>query len=163
MTSEQIELRNRITAAMPGCTFGEPASDAEVDLAQRELGTPFPAWLRSLFKACNGVTAKKHSQDVLWDLQKVVDDTLFMRDDENFGDSPAPEWLERAIILAYKWGSGSDTSHWAALDGKLIEWYLGDYDEFVVLETDFVEQLRRLQKWWDDGDREYQEKQRGQA
>ncbi len=81
-----------------------------------------------------------------------------MRDGENFGESPAPEWLERAIILAFKWGSGSDTSHWAALDGNLIEWCLGDYDEFDLFETDFVEQLRKLQAWWDEIEKEWQEK-----
>jgi hypothetical protein len=114
---------------------------------ERKLSVAMPPWLREVYLACNGFLGP-FGVCYLYHLdgsEGVGDFTLFLREQEW-----APRWLARAIVFGYIGGSGSTTTHTAALDGQLIEWCYGDGEAFRALEGGLFELWRRIQEEWDD-------------
>jgi hypothetical protein len=113
---------------------------------ERKLGVPMPPWLREVYLSCNGFLGP-YGECYLYPLdgrEGVGDFTLFLREEDW-----SPPWLNRAIVFGYIGGSGSTTAHSVALDGRLIEWCIGDGDKFTALEGGLLELWRQIQARWD--------------
>jgi hypothetical protein len=128
-----------------GCRLRVPMPDL-IAAAERQLGVLMPPWLREVYLSCNGFLGPTR-ECYLYPLdgrEGVGDFTLFLRQQDW-----APPWLERAVVFGYIGGSGSTTTHTAALDGRLIEWCYGDGDKFRVPEGDLFEVWHQIQARWD--------------
>lgn len=137
----------RIRSAIETTSINPPATPKMIESVERGLGVPFPPWLRSIYLACNGFCGPT-GVGYLWPLEGeygVEAFTHFLRNDPNW-----PDWLDRAIVFSDNGVGGTITVHWAALDGKLIEWCYGDNEAFTILNIDLFELWAREQKMWDE-------------
>lgn len=129
----------------------EPPTDiALLEETERQLGVTFPDWLRVLYLSCNGFAGPTGVR-YLYPLDGpdgVLSFTKFVRDEWRL------PWLRRAIIFGDNGLGGSITVHWAALDGRLIEWCYGDGGEYTVLDFDLLELWAREQQNWNVTDEE---------
>ncbi len=153
MDSGQQETRDQIASVIRVDEFGLPASDDEIQRVEREFDVPFPAWLRSIYRACNGFTTRWNTQSLL-PLDDVLRHREIMLTTFEDPEESLPDWLPRAIVFFYEGGSGTCTTHWAALDDQLIKWCYGDWDEFDSPNESFFDLLRELQNKWDEWDQE---------
>ena len=128
-------------------TFFPPADPADVAAAEARLGVPFPAWLRELYLACDGFVGPTgwHYLSRLGGRDGLVEFNEFLR-----LEAWAPPWLARVIVFASDTSSGTLTTHFAALDGDLIEWCLGDGDEYTKFDGTVFDLYRREQSRWDE-------------
>ena len=116
------------------------------DLEQR-LNVPMPEWLRTIYLHCNGFSGP-FNEGILYPPDGeggVRDFTLFLREQDY-----SPSWIQRAIVFGYVAGSGSITTHSAALDGKLIEWCYADGEKYRALDGDLFNLWERIQSNWDN-------------
>jgi len=123
-----------------------PPGIAALEETERALGVPFPGWLRDVYLACNGFEGPAGVR-YLWPLEGregVLLFTKFLRSEDW-----SPSWLDRAIIFGDNGVGGSITTHWAALDGKLIEWCYGDGAAYSVLDCGLLGLWKREQDKWD--------------
>jgi hypothetical protein len=130
-----------------------------IEDVERRLAVPMPSWLRTIYLCCNGFSGP-YGVGTLYHLdgdEGVLDFTLFLRTQEW-----SPPWLKRAIVFGDTGAGGSITTHWAALDGQLIEWCYGDGAAFTVLEPDLFALWRRVQEGWDAVDRPGREHESGE-
>jgi len=129
-------------------TACNPAASRELidDDVEWRLAAPFPGWLRTVYRSCNGFCGPTGVR-YLYPLDGrdgVLELNLFLRDEDW-----APPWLNRAIVFSDNGAGGSITTHWVALDGALIQWCYGDGADFTVLDCDLFELWRREQERWD--------------
>ncbi len=146
MSFAEQSVLERIRSAMPDASFDPPATVALIDAAESAVGVSFPDWLCEIYLACNGFRGPTDVR-YLYPLdgrEGVVEFTLFLRTEWS-----AP-WLNRAIIFSDNGVGGTCTVHWAACDGRLIEWCYGDGDKYTVVDGDLYDVLRREQALWDD-------------
>ena len=112
-TEEVNPVLSQIRAVIE-VTAWSPAKRELIATVETGLGVGFPDWLRSIYHACNGFCGPT-GVPYLFPLDGrdgVLEFTLFLR-----GEDWSPEWLKRAIIFGMGVGSGTSTTHWAALDG----------------------------------------------
>ena len=124
-----------------------PASAETIEEVERQLGLPFPQWLREVYLACDGFTGPTGVRYLypLLEPDGALEFTQFLRREPYW-----PSWLERAIIFSDNGIGGTLTVHWCALDGQLIEWCYGDADALQVLHMDlFALWKREQQDHWD--------------
>jgi hypothetical protein len=127
-----------------------PKDTAVLEETERQLGVTFPDWLRIQYLSCNGFTGPAGVR-YLYPLDGsdgVLSFTRFVRHEWGL------PWLQRAIIFSDNGLGGSTTVHWAALDGRLIEWCYGDEGEYTVLDFDLLELWAREQQKWNAIDEE---------
>lgn len=125
----------------------EKFSPADIAAAEARLGVPFPDWLRELYLACDGFVGPTGTWQYLTRLggrDGLVEFTEFLR-----VEPWAPPWLSRAVIFGSDANSGTLTTHFAALDGDLIEWCLGDGDEYTKFDGTVYDLYRGEQSRWD--------------
>jgi hypothetical protein len=133
-----------IYAVMEVSSHEPPADIAVLEQAERRLGVVFPDWLRVFYLNCNGFRGPTGVR-YLYPLDGpdgVLSFTEFVRMEWGF------PWLQRAIVFSDNGLGGSTTVHWAALDGKLIEWCYGDDGEYTVLDFDLLVLWAREQQRW---------------
>jgi len=143
-TSESI--LNRISAVMRVERFFPPADPADLEQAERQLGVQFPDWLRRIYVATDGFVGPTGVR-YLYRLREpngLLDFNPFLRQEWEQAD-----WLRRAIVFGDNGLGGSSTVQWAALDGCLIEWCLGDGHEHEILDLDVFGLWAREQRNWD--------------
>ena len=136
---------SKIRAVIEVTAVNPAASRELIDDAERRLDVAFPEWLRAIYRSCNGFCGPTGVR-YLYPLEGrdgVVEFTLLLRDAEW-----SPPWLNRAIVFSDNGAGGTITTHWAVLDGNLIEWCYGDGAEFTVLECDLLGLWRRDQCLW---------------
>jgi hypothetical protein len=114
-----------------------------IERTERDLGVPFPEWLRAIYLACNGFSGPIGVCSLLRldATEGVADYTLFLRSQEW-----SPAWLQRAIVFSHRRVSWSIDTHWAARDGELVEWTPGAGAGYTVLEPDLFALWRREQE-----------------
>jgi hypothetical protein len=135
---------SNIRAVMEITAFLPPAPVTVLEETERQLGVVFPNWLRAFYLSCNGFRGPT-GVSYLYALdgrEGVLEFTKFVREEWGL------PWLQRAIIFSDNGLGGSITIHWAALDGKLIEWCYGDDGEYKVLEFDLLALWAREQRMW---------------
>jgi hypothetical protein len=117
-----------------------------LEQTERRLGVPFPEWLRTIYLHCNGFSAPIGSCSLfrLDGADGVLEFNLFLRTQEW-----APSWFKRGILFMDRRVSWTINTHWAALDGQLIEWQPQEYEHYTVLDCDLFELWRREQERYD--------------
>lgn len=146
MASPESFVLDRIRSAMPSASFRPPATPAMIDASERAVGVIFPDWLREIYLACNGFVGPTGVR-YLYPLEGpegLVEFTLFLRMEWSL------PWLDRAVVFSDNGVGTSCTVHWAACDGRLIEWCYGDGGEFTVVDGTFYEVLRSQQTLWSE-------------
>jgi len=136
---------DKIRAVIEVTALNPPASAELIDEVERRLDVTLPEWLRTVYRSCNGFCGPT-GVCYLYPLhgrEGVMEFTLFLREEWSLS------WLKRAIVFSDNGVGGSITTHWAALDGKLIAWCYGDGAEFTVIDFDLFELWRREQEHWD--------------
>ena len=99
MDSGQQETRDQIASVIRVDEFGLPASDDEIQRVEREFDVPFPAWLRSIYRACNGFTTRWNTQSLL-PLDDVLRHREIMLTTFEDPEESLPDWLPRAIVFS---------------------------------------------------------------
>jgi hypothetical protein len=114
-----------------------------IERTERDLGAPFPDWLRAVYLSCNGLRGPIGVCSLLGldGPEGVVGYTLLLRSQES-----SPAWLQRAIVFSHRRVSWSIDTHWAALDGELVEWGPGAGAGYTVLGPDLFALWRREQE-----------------
>jgi hypothetical protein len=122
-----------------------------IEQTERGLGSPFPEWLRTVYLHCNGFRGPvgRCSLFRLDGDDGVLEFNLFLRTQEW-----APSWLGRGMLFMDQRVSWTLNTHWAVLDGKLIEWHPQEYEKYTVLDCDLFELWRREQERHDALDAE---------
>jgi hypothetical protein len=69
---------------------------------------------------------------------------LFLRNEDW-----SPPWLKQAIVFGDNGMDGTTSTDWLSLDGKLIEWCIGDGANFTILDCDLFALWSREQKRWE--------------
>jgi hypothetical protein len=138
---------DHISEIMRAKKFFPPADPAEIDDVEKKLGVQFPGWLRQIYLAADGFLGPTGVR-YLYRLRGgdgVLDFNKFLRQEWN-----EATWLSKAIVFADNGVGGTLTVHWAALNGKLIEWCYGDDSEYQVLDVDIFDVWAREQSKWDE-------------
>ena len=138
-------IRAALCEAMRVESFGLPADLLAIRTAEDRLGVLFPQWLRDLYLACDGFLGPT-AWPYLFPLEGgdgVVEFTEFLR-----GEDWTPPWLTRAVVFGSNVGGGTGTVNYAALDGELIEWCLGDGGEATRFDGSVIDLYRREQALW---------------
>ena len=114
-----------------------------IERTERDLGPPFPDWLKAVYLCCNGFSGPISVCSLLRldGPDGVAGYTLFLRSQEW-----SPAWLQRAIVFSHRRVSWSIDTHWAARDGELVEWTPGAGAGYTVLEPDLFALWRREQE-----------------
>jgi hypothetical protein len=136
----QIRVAIEVTACNPAPSL------KLIEEVERRLGVPFPEWVRGVYRSCNGFCGPTGVR-YLYPLDGrdgVLELTLFLRNEDW-----SPPWLKRAIVFGDNGVGGSITTHWLALDGKLIQWCYGDGTDFSILNCDLFALWSREQALWD--------------
>jgi hypothetical protein len=81
--------RQLIGNAFPDARFYIPASAREIGHAERELGIEFPADLRQLLGATNGVAAN-HGAPLVWPVEEIIAQNRHFRTSREFARLYAP-------------------------------------------------------------------------
>lgn len=139
-------IRQALCDAIRVESFGAPAGIDAVSSAEHRLGVAFPEWLRCLYLACDGFLGPT-AWPYLLPLngrEGVIEFTEFLR-----AEAGPLAWLKNAVVFGSNLGSGTCTVHFGALDGRLIEWCLGDGDEFTYFDGSVYDLYRREQAVWD--------------
>jgi hypothetical protein len=146
-----MSIIDRISAVMRVTQYFPPADPKDVDHVEQELGVRFPPWLRQIYAAADGFLGPTEVRYLypLLPTNGVLDFTRFLR-----ADWRDAVWLQRAIVFAENGLGGSLTTHWAALDGQLIEWCYGDGAEYRVLDVDIFAVWAREQLKYDAAEAE---------
>jgi hypothetical protein len=164
MLPKDDPIRARIRAAIPVEAFFEaplrPLFEPDgsrlrvplatlIEQAERGLGVPFPEWLRLIYLHCNGFCGPVGSCSLfrLDGDEGVLGFNLFLRQQEW-----APSWFQRGILFMDQRVSWTINTHWAALDGRLIEWHPQDHEKVTVLNCDLFELWRREHERYDEPD-----------
>ena len=140
-------ILEQISAVMRVEQYFPPTDSADIDQVERELGVPFPHWLRRLYLASNGFIGPTGVR-YLYRLREpngMSDFTVFLR--QEWADAA---WLKHAIIFGENGLGGSSTVQWGTLDGQLIEWCYGDGIEYQLLNFDVFGLWAREQRMWDE-------------
>jgi hypothetical protein len=128
-------------------SFGPPCSPEQIEEASRKLALRFPDALRSLYLAFDGLRGPTNAA-FLWSLAKVVDQNLFVREEEW-----APSWLRRVIIFGDDGIGGTIGIQWA-IDpdhtDQIIEWCLGSLSDRPIGGSTVFEVWRREQERYDE-------------
>ena len=127
-------------------SFFPPADLAAIASAEIELGVQFPAWLREMYLACDGFhgpTAWPYLLP-LSGYEGAVEFNEFLRSEFLY-----VPWLAQAVVFGSNLGSGTSSVHFAAFNGELIEWCLGDGSEFTRFNGTVYDLYRREQVMWD--------------
>jgi hypothetical protein len=135
-----------IRSVLEVTAFNPAPEQSLIDDVERSLGVQLPQWLRAVYRSCNGFQGPTGT-NYLYPLDGhdgVLEFTLFLRKEEW-----APAWIERAIIFGDNGVGGSIITHWVALDGRLIEWCIGDGDRYALVENDLFALWKREQERWD--------------
>lgn len=135
----------KIRAVIEVVACNPPATPALIDDVEHRIAVVFPEWLRTIYRSCNGFCGPTGVR-YLYPLDGrygVLEFNLFLRSQEW-----SPPWVKRSIIFGDNGVGGTITTHWAALDDKLIEWCYADRAEFTVLDSDLFELWRREQEDW---------------
>lgn len=122
-----------------------PVPASELVKIERQVGVPFPSWLKEFYTKCNGFEGETGIK-YAWNLNEISQMTLCIR-----GEEWAPPWINKAILFGDNGFGGTSTEYWVALEGKLVRWCLGDgpvYHEVSDLETLW----KTLQTEWDELD-----------
>lgn len=114
-----------------------------IERTEQALGVPFPDWLRAVYLRCNGFCGTR-SLLGLDGTSGVVEFNLALRQQEW-----APSWFRRAILFMNGGDTFSVNPHWWALDGRLVEWYAQDGEQYRVLDCDLFALLAREQEYED--------------
>jgi hypothetical protein len=140
-------LLDRISTVMRVDQHFPPADPAEVDQVERELGVPFPDWLRRIYLASDGFVGPSGVRYLyrLKERNGVSDFNLFLR--QEWTDAT---WLKDAIVFGDNGLGGSSTVQWGTLNGRLVEWCLGDGPEYQLLDVDIFGLWEREQRTWDE-------------
>ena len=143
--AETHPVRVQLGRVMRIDSFGQPATTTEIAEVELALDVKFPGWLRHLYLACNGFTGPSGWPYLLalGDSDGVLQFNLFLRAEFAY------PWLNRAVIFASNTGSGTSTVHFAAVDGKLVEWCIGDEDEYTTFKHSIFDLYKREQAAWD--------------
>jgi hypothetical protein len=114
-----------------------------IERTERDLGLPFPDWLKAVYLSCNGFSGPIGVCSLLGldGPGGVAGYTLFLRSQES-----SPAWLQRAIVFSHRRVSWSIDTHWAARDGDLVEWAPGEGPSPTILEPDLFALWRREQE-----------------
>ena len=141
------EVRQRLLDVMRVETLNPPADPTAIAAAERRVGVVFPQWLRVLYLACNGFRGPTQWEYLLMleGRDGLVESTEMLR-----AEDWAPPWLARAVVFGSDTGGGTLTTHFAALDGNLITWTLGDGPAFSTFEGTVFDLYRREQQLWDE-------------
>jgi hypothetical protein len=89
-----------------------------IEDVERRLAVPFPEWLRIIYGSCNGFTGPIGLCS-LFPLDGdggVLKFNQFLR-----AQDWSPPWVKQGIVFMDRRSSWSINTHWAALDGKLVE------------------------------------------
>ncbi|MCP3934326.1 MAG: SMI1/KNR4 family protein [Actinomycetia bacterium] len=122
-------------------TFADPATEEQVEAAERALDGELPRPLLELLYETNGV-ADEYGLGLIWPLDRIVDDNLMFRTNPLFrdlympfdpllffadagnGDQFAFPWTPRSDEI-YAWDHEDDSRRWVAgsLD-QYLQWWL---------------------------------------
>ena len=140
-------VRQHLLDVMRVETFYPPADASAIAAAEAKVRVAFPHWLRELYLACNGFRGPTQWEYLipLEGREGLVEFTEFLR-----AEDWAPPWLSRAVVFGSDINSGTLTTHFVALDGKLVTWTLGDAGEFVPFDGTVYDLYRREQAGWDE-------------
>lgn len=81
--------RKLIGELYPQAEFASPAEAAALASAERMLGLPLPQALSSLLLETNGVQ-NAYGDDVVWPVERIIDDNLSMRGEPDYAQLYAP-------------------------------------------------------------------------
>jgi hypothetical protein len=117
-----------------------------IERTEQRLGVPFPDWLRAVYLHCNGFSGPIGVCSLfrLDGEDGILEFNLFLRSREW-----APSWFPRAILFMDRRVSWSINTHWAALDGKLIEWEPQEGEKYTELRCDLFALWEREQRQMD--------------
>ncbi|MBE1530781.1 SMI1/KNR4 family protein [Actinomadura algeriensis] len=73
----------------PETEFHPPVGDPALDAAERRLGAPLPPELRDLLRETDGLLGP-YGLDVVWSLERIVEENLAFRTDESFAELYLP-------------------------------------------------------------------------
>jgi hypothetical protein len=104
-----------------------------IERTEQGLGVAFPDWLRTVYLSCNGFSGQVGVCSLfrLDGDDGVLEFNLYLRRQEW-----APSWFKQAILFMDRRVSWTINTHWAALDGQLIEWQPQDGERYTVLGCD---------------------------
>jgi hypothetical protein len=145
--SELNPMLVRLHSAIEVTKYNPPASHELIAQAEARLGQQLPDWLRLIYVSFNGFSGPTEVR-YLYSLdgaEGAAEFTLFLRSEDW-----CPSWISRAIIFGENGVGGTLTTHWAALDGDLIEWCYADGEVFTALPCDLFEVWRREQEHWNE-------------
>jgi hypothetical protein len=74
----------RLRAVLPAAEFAPPATDAQLDAVEADLGQPLPPVLRELLRETNGVRGDAYGLGLVWDAERISRDNKYFRDSEDF-------------------------------------------------------------------------------
>jgi len=81
--------RELITAQTGDATFFEPAAQPTLDAAAESLGIALPTSLTNALRESNGIHGE-YELGLLWSIDRIVDDNLAFRNNEDFRDLYMP-------------------------------------------------------------------------
>lgn len=81
--------RDFLRELSPEVTLAEPASAEAIARAEEALGVAFPPALRELLLETDGVAAE-YGTDVLWPVERIVEDNLMFRSTPDFAELYMP-------------------------------------------------------------------------
>jgi hypothetical protein len=155
------QLATQVRALFSGCSFGEPASDAELAGAENELGEAIPDVLKQLYLAFNGFRGPTNAA-FLWPLSPRVEDELsltatnrWLRDEEE----PRPGFARQYLFF----GDAGIGSMWGidkSPPGKVILWDPEWGEDFEDAGADPLEAWLAEKKRYDDIERNLEEEER---
>lgn len=119
--------REQIASAFRDAKFYIPASVREIAHAERELGIEFPAELRQLLLATNGVSAN-HGAPLVWPVDEIIAQNRHFRSSREFATLYAPF----ADLLFFGAEGNGDQFAYRIDDGRVGDHSIFEWDH----ETD---------------------------
>jgi hypothetical protein len=136
-------VRQRLREVIRIEAFHPPADPAAVAAAEARLSAAFPAWLRTLYLACDGFVEPTGWDGYLLPLggsNGLVGYTECLRHDTEC----MPPSMARAIVFGCQGYSFTISTHFASLDGVLVTWNFGN-DDFAPFDGTVYDLYRREQ------------------
>ncbi|MFB8281554.1 SMI1/KNR4 family protein [Nocardia colli] len=106
----------------PWVEFGEPASDAEIDQIEQQLGQPVPGDLRDLFRQADGVET---ADDLVWPIQQVIARNSDFRSNGDFAELYKP--FDQLMFIGSN-GGGDQFAYLRGPEGWVEEIYVWDHE-----------------------------------
>lgn len=137
----------RILRWYPKAVFNAPAPAADIEAAERELGTPLPEELKALLRESNGALEHPGGFSIYWPIAEIRDTNLEFRTKEDFKDI----FMPFDCLLFFADAGNGDPFAYSVLAGAVRRDDIFVWNHEDDSRTWCAPSLETFLQWWAEG------------